>query len=288
MISDPQGQILDSKDYLAPIITPFEAMLAFSPGSEWDERRYRLDFDGLLVGAAAASLVYTCKYVPRQMHALVAWSSHRSMGHGEGLGACAPWAAACVINRLQAPYSGALRMNIHVGTDYECCLLRRRRRQLPPGRAMSWAASPCWMGRSTPQRRLRTPRATRLHQQQQEQQRRPWRWRSKPRQRCRSPLRQVAGRIWWRPSRPRTTSCTSAATWAWRRPWWARRIRRWSRRPRGSRAGRPGTARRAAEREEGRCLSILPSGSWLWHHGLRAGLAQQVHGLSAIPRSFSF
>ncbi len=49
MISDPQGQILDCKEYLAPIITPYEAMLAFSPDSEWDERQYRLDFDGVLV-----------------------------------------------------------------------------------------------------------------------------------------------------------------------------------------------------------------------------------------------
>ncbi|GAB4815342.1 hypothetical protein N2152v2_002388 [Parachlorella kessleri] len=48
MVADPQGQILDSKEYMSPIITPYEAMLAFSPDSEWEERRYRLDFDGVL------------------------------------------------------------------------------------------------------------------------------------------------------------------------------------------------------------------------------------------------
>ena len=58
MVADPQGQILDSKEYLSPIITPFEAMLAFSPDSEWEERRYRLDFDGVLVsGTVGISIV---------------------------------------------------------------------------------------------------------------------------------------------------------------------------------------------------------------------------------------
>lgn len=45
LVADPQGQILDSKDYLAPIITPHEAMLAFTPDAEWVESEYRLDFD---------------------------------------------------------------------------------------------------------------------------------------------------------------------------------------------------------------------------------------------------
>ena len=45
LVADPQGQILDSKDYLAPIITPHEAMLAFTPESEWVASEYRLDFD---------------------------------------------------------------------------------------------------------------------------------------------------------------------------------------------------------------------------------------------------
>lgn len=48
MVADPQGQILDSKEYLAPIITPHEAMLAFSEGSEWKESEYRLDFDHIV------------------------------------------------------------------------------------------------------------------------------------------------------------------------------------------------------------------------------------------------
>jgi diphthamide biosynthesis protein 2 len=48
MVADPQGQILDSKEYLAPIITPHEAMLAFTEDSEWKEIEYRLDFDHLL------------------------------------------------------------------------------------------------------------------------------------------------------------------------------------------------------------------------------------------------
>ncbi|KAL6767950.1 CGL150 [Auxenochlorella protothecoides x Auxenochlorella symbiontica] len=45
LVADPQGQILDCKEYLAPIITHHEAMLAFSPDSEWDESLYRLDFE---------------------------------------------------------------------------------------------------------------------------------------------------------------------------------------------------------------------------------------------------
>lgn len=46
LVADPQGQILDSKDYLAPIITSHEAMLAFT-GTTWDRGNYRLDFDSL-------------------------------------------------------------------------------------------------------------------------------------------------------------------------------------------------------------------------------------------------
>jgi diphthamide biosynthesis protein 2 len=59
LVADPQGQILDSKEYLAPIITPHEAMLAFAPpgegqAGEWDERKYRLDFEGVLEQGAGA------------------------------------------------------------------------------------------------------------------------------------------------------------------------------------------------------------------------------------------
>ena len=48
MVADPQGQILECKDYLSPIVTPHEAMLAFTPGAEWAAAGYRLDFDGVL------------------------------------------------------------------------------------------------------------------------------------------------------------------------------------------------------------------------------------------------
>ena len=48
MVADPQGMILDSKEYYAPIITPFEAHLAFAGGAEWTGE-YRLDFAAVLV-----------------------------------------------------------------------------------------------------------------------------------------------------------------------------------------------------------------------------------------------
>ena len=38
---------MDSKEYYAPIITPYEAQLAFTPGAEWGQG-YDLGFDGLL------------------------------------------------------------------------------------------------------------------------------------------------------------------------------------------------------------------------------------------------
>jgi diphthamide biosynthesis protein 2 len=47
MLADPQGLILDSKEYLSPIITPHEAYLAFT-GREFDAAHYRLDFGDLL------------------------------------------------------------------------------------------------------------------------------------------------------------------------------------------------------------------------------------------------
>ena len=50
LVADPQGQILDSKEYLAPIITPHEAMLAFTADSEWVASEYRLDFDHIIDG----------------------------------------------------------------------------------------------------------------------------------------------------------------------------------------------------------------------------------------------
>lgn len=42
-----QGAILDSKDFYAPIITPYEAQLAFTPGAQWSGD-YRLDYESLL------------------------------------------------------------------------------------------------------------------------------------------------------------------------------------------------------------------------------------------------
>jgi diphthamide biosynthesis protein 2 len=60
MLADPQGLILDSKEYLNPIITPHEAFLAFT-GKDFDAAHYRLDFGDLLeleqqqtVGSASA------------------------------------------------------------------------------------------------------------------------------------------------------------------------------------------------------------------------------------------
>ena len=43
-----QGQILDSKEFYAPIITPYEAQLAFLPERPDTNSSYRLDFDSLL------------------------------------------------------------------------------------------------------------------------------------------------------------------------------------------------------------------------------------------------
>lgn len=51
LVADPQGQILDSKEFLAPIITPHEALLAFDAvegASQWDASKYRLDFEEVL------------------------------------------------------------------------------------------------------------------------------------------------------------------------------------------------------------------------------------------------
>lgn len=48
LVADPQGMILDSKEYYAPIITPYEAHLAFSGDAEWTGD-YSLDFSSLQV-----------------------------------------------------------------------------------------------------------------------------------------------------------------------------------------------------------------------------------------------
>jgi diphthamide biosynthesis protein 2 len=43
LVADPQGMILDSKEYYAPIITPYEAMMAFSENAEWEQHKYSLE-----------------------------------------------------------------------------------------------------------------------------------------------------------------------------------------------------------------------------------------------------
>ena len=47
MVADPQGLILDCKEYLSPIITPHEAFLAFT-GQPLELESYRLDYEALL------------------------------------------------------------------------------------------------------------------------------------------------------------------------------------------------------------------------------------------------
>jgi hypothetical protein len=44
MVADPLGFLLESKEYLAPILSPHEAMLAFSDRSLDLTARYPLDF----------------------------------------------------------------------------------------------------------------------------------------------------------------------------------------------------------------------------------------------------
>lgn len=63
MVADPQGMILDSKEYYAPIITPFEAYLAFSGEADWDGS-YSLDFTSLQVFASLAAV--TCSVIYSQ------------------------------------------------------------------------------------------------------------------------------------------------------------------------------------------------------------------------------
>jgi len=57
MVADPQGQILECKDYLAPIITPYEAMIAFNSDAQWLEEYYRLDFDDLASAGCEGSRI---------------------------------------------------------------------------------------------------------------------------------------------------------------------------------------------------------------------------------------
>lgn len=50
LVADPEGLVLDSRDYYAPLITPWEAHLAFTPGAAWTGE-YRTDFACLLVSS---------------------------------------------------------------------------------------------------------------------------------------------------------------------------------------------------------------------------------------------
>ena len=43
LVADPQGMILDSSDYYAPIVTPYEAMVAFSEDAQWEQHKYSLE-----------------------------------------------------------------------------------------------------------------------------------------------------------------------------------------------------------------------------------------------------
>lgn len=43
-----QGQILDSKEYLAPLITPQEALIAFSSDRQWSQAEWSTDFASIL------------------------------------------------------------------------------------------------------------------------------------------------------------------------------------------------------------------------------------------------
>ncbi|KAK9821112.1 hypothetical protein WJX81_007441 [Elliptochloris bilobata] len=51
LVADPQGHILDSKEFLAPIITPAEALEAFSPGAPPADA-YSAEFGAVLTAAA--------------------------------------------------------------------------------------------------------------------------------------------------------------------------------------------------------------------------------------------
>jgi diphthamide biosynthesis protein 2 len=63
LVACPQTALLDSREFLAPIITVFEAELAFTPGSAWQPGAYRTGFsdtplpadDGVRPHAAYAS-----------------------------------------------------------------------------------------------------------------------------------------------------------------------------------------------------------------------------------------
>ena len=72
MVADAPGLVLDdSKDYYAPVITPWEALLAFDDDLEWTGE-YKLGFQCLLVRRQSFPLVledsgYPCRLHPIQL-----------------------------------------------------------------------------------------------------------------------------------------------------------------------------------------------------------------------------
>ena len=58
-----QGQIMDSKEFYAPIITPYEAQLAFSSVNPDTSGPYRQDFAGVLEEQPQVSLAALLGYI---------------------------------------------------------------------------------------------------------------------------------------------------------------------------------------------------------------------------------
>ena len=63
-----QGQIMDSKEFYAPIITPYEAELAFSPVHPETSGPNRQDFGGLLEEQPQVSLATLLGYMDAFLH----------------------------------------------------------------------------------------------------------------------------------------------------------------------------------------------------------------------------
>lgn len=66
LVADPEGLVLDSREYYAPLITPWEAHLAFTPGASWTAS-YRTDFNCLLVRRAAATALTAKPFILRRV-----------------------------------------------------------------------------------------------------------------------------------------------------------------------------------------------------------------------------
>ena len=52
LVACPENSLLDAKDFLRPIVTPYELEVALRPTQEWTGR-YVLDFDALLMQAGS-------------------------------------------------------------------------------------------------------------------------------------------------------------------------------------------------------------------------------------------